>query len=233
MRDPYEVLGVSRNASEDEIKSAYRKLAKKYHPDLHPGDKECERKMNEVNAAYDQIKNPQPQRQSAGSSGSYSGGSGYGGYGGYDPFGFGYDPFGGYQQRQQYNTQYEARDSTDIQAALNYIRAGHYTEALNVLSRVDAHDRDHRWYYCSAAANYGQGNRVAAMEHIRRAMDLCPGNDEYRQLYQVIQSGGRMYQDTGSHYGFTTGSSSFCNPICLSWCLLSTCCGGRGFYFCC
>ena len=61
MRDPYEVLGVSRNASEDEIKSAYRKLAKKYHPDLHPGDKECERKMNEVNAAYDQIKNPQTQ----------------------------------------------------------------------------------------------------------------------------------------------------------------------------
>ena len=228
MRDPYEVLGVSRNASEDEIKSAYRKLAKKYHPDLHPGDKECERKMNEVNAAYDQIKNPQAQRQSS----SYGSSGGYGNSGGYDPFGYGYDPFGGYQQRQQYNTQYEARDSTDIQAALHYIQAGAFPEALNVLSSIPAADRDHRWYYCSAAANYGQGNRVAAMEHIRKAMDLCPGNQEYRQLYQMIQSGSRMYTNTGSRYGFQTGGT-FCNPICMSWCLLNACCGGNGLYFCC
>ena len=59
MRDPYEVLGVSRDASPDEIKSAYRKLAKKYHPDLHPGDEECAKKMQEVNAAYDQITDPE------------------------------------------------------------------------------------------------------------------------------------------------------------------------------
>ena len=227
MRDPYEVLGVSRNASEDEIKSAYRKLAKKYHPDLHPGDKECEKKMNEINAAYDQIKNPQAQRQSYQSSSQ----SGYGSSG-YDPFGFGYDPFGGYQQRQQYNTQYETRDSTDIQAALHYIQAGAFPEALNVLSSIPEADRDDRWYYCSAAANYGKGNRVTAMEHIRKAMDMSPGNSEYRQLYQLIQSGGRMYTNTGSRYGFQS-SSSFCNPICLSWCLLNACCGRRGFYFCC
>ena len=229
MRDPYEVLGVSRNASEDEIKSAYRKLAKKYHPDLHPGDKECEKKMNEVNAAYDQIKNPQAQRQS---SSGYGSSAGYGNSGGYDPFGYGYDPFGGYQQRQQYNTQYETRDSTDIQAALHYIQAGAVPEALNVLSSIPEADRDHRWYYCSAAANYGRGNRVAAMEHIRKAMDLCPGNEEYRQLYQIIQSGSRMYTNTGSRYGFQTGGT-FCNPICMSWCLLNACCGGNGLYFCC
>ena len=56
--DPYQVLGVSRNASEEEIRSAYRKLAKQYHPDLHPGDQEAALKMQQINAAYDQIKNP-------------------------------------------------------------------------------------------------------------------------------------------------------------------------------
>ena len=50
--DPFAVLGLSSSATEDEIKSAYRKLAKKYHPDLNPGDKAAEEKMREVNEAY-------------------------------------------------------------------------------------------------------------------------------------------------------------------------------------
>ena len=57
--DPYQVLGVSPNASEDEIRQAYRRLAKQYHPDLNPGDKTAAQKMNEINEAYDLLKNPQ------------------------------------------------------------------------------------------------------------------------------------------------------------------------------
>ena len=61
--DPYQVLGVSHDADAEQIKQAYRQLAKKYHPDLHPGDAEAARRMNEINEAYDLIKNPDAYRQ--------------------------------------------------------------------------------------------------------------------------------------------------------------------------
>lgn len=232
MKDPYEVLGVPRSATEDEIKSAYRKLAKQYHPDLHPGDKTCEQKMNEINAAYEAIKNPQPQQQPFGS----YGGSASGSNAGYDPFGFGFDPFGfGFQERQQHNTQYETRDSTEIQASLHYINAGAYDEAMNVLSSVPMADRDAKWYYCSARANYGKGNRVAAMEHIRRATQMEPDNLDYQRFYRIVQSGGQDYTSSGIHFGFGAPgqNNSMCRSLCTTWCLINLCCGGRGFYFCC
>lgn len=60
--DPYKVLGVAPGASEEEIKKAHRTLAKKYHPDLNPGDKAAAEKMNEINAAYDILTKPGAER---------------------------------------------------------------------------------------------------------------------------------------------------------------------------
>ncbi len=90
-RDYYEVLGVSKGASEDEIKKAYRKTAKKYHPDLHPDDKQAEEKFKECNEAYEVLSDPQKKARYdqfgfAGVDPNYGGG-GAGGYGG----GFGFD----------------------------------------------------------------------------------------------------------------------------------------------
>ncbi|MCR5402743.1 MAG: DnaJ domain-containing protein [Butyrivibrio sp.] len=62
MMDPYKVLGVAPGASEEEIKKAHRSLAKKYHPDLNPGDAAAASKMNEINAAYDILTRPGANR---------------------------------------------------------------------------------------------------------------------------------------------------------------------------
>ena len=61
-RDYYEVLGIDKSASEKELKSAYRKLAKKYHPDANPGDKQSEEKFKELSEAYDILKDPEKRK---------------------------------------------------------------------------------------------------------------------------------------------------------------------------
>ena len=80
-RDYYEVLGVERGCSDDELKKAYRKLAKKYHPDLNPGDKEAEAKFKEANEAYEVLSDSQKRARydqfgHAGVDPSYGGGGG-------------------------------------------------------------------------------------------------------------------------------------------------------------
>ncbi len=63
IQDPYRVLGVSKDATQDEIKRAYRKKAKENHPDLHPNDPEASKRMNEINEAYDMLMNPEKYAQ--------------------------------------------------------------------------------------------------------------------------------------------------------------------------
>ncbi len=108
-RDYYEVMGVQKNATEAEIKKAYRELAKKYHPDLHPGDKEAEAKFKEINEAYEVLSDKDKRARydqfgQAGVDPNFGGGAGGSPFTGNinidDIFnsvfgGFGFDGFGG------------------------------------------------------------------------------------------------------------------------------------------
>ena len=88
-RDYYEVLGVPKDADEDALKKAYRKLAKKYHPDANPGDKEAEAKFKEASEAYSVLSDPQKRQQydQFGHAAFEQGGAGAGGFGGGFDFG--------------------------------------------------------------------------------------------------------------------------------------------------
>ena len=211
MEDPYKVLGVSPNASDEEIKQAYRRLAKKYHPDLNPGDEEAAKRMQQVNAAYEKIKNPQKAQQ------------GYGGYSQYDPFG----GFGGYQQHTY--TQNDDRDNYQ-RAAMNYIRFGRYQEAINALN--NATNRDARWYYLSALANDGLGNHVTALEHIRRAVSMEPTNQEYLNALNIMEQGGNVYRQQAGNFGGFNMRMDPCTSMIFCWLVNIFCCGGRGLFCC-
>ncbi len=197
MSNPYKVLGVSENATDDEITTAYRKLAKKYHPDLNHGSKEAEDKMGEINAAYEEIKRI---RQGGGQSAGY--GSNQGSYSTGD------------RRTQLFNS------------AKVYIQARQFSQALNVLSSIDSSERNAEWFYLSAIANYGAGNRITALNHVKEAVSIEPNNYEYQNLLNIIQNGGRVSNMGHGNYGSVIDVSGLCTTLCCAnlCCNFCNCC---------
>ena len=243
VQDPYQVLGVPSTASADEVKAAYRRLAKKYHPDVNHGSPEAEQKMKEINEAYDMIVNHKYQPGGAGQGGY--GQSGYGqqsygqSYGGQryerpyaDPFeGFGgFWGFGGADSGERRTYGADANESADMRAVRNYLNGGYYCEALDLLARCTV--RGPRWCYYCAVANEGVGNRISALNYAQQAVRMDPNNAEYRELLNRLQDAGGAYQNYGRNFSMPRGNLySVCMGLCLLNLFCGTCTGGR--FFCC
>ena len=212
MQDPYRVLGVSPQATDDEVKKAYRALAKKYHPDVNNGSPDAEARMKEVNEAYSTIM--KWRREGTGASGNADYGGNYG------------------DGRQGYAGGTYGSANPHLQAARNYIRAGHFQEAMRVLEGIM--ERNAEWYYLCGAASLGLGNRVAALNYARQAVSMNPNNFEYRALLSRLEGGAQYYQTNTEDHGFSM-PTVLCGSPLLGCCALNllcnclcNCCGGGG-----
>lgn len=237
MNDPYSILGVSKNASDDEVKKAYRNLSRKYHPDSNvnnPNKDLAEEKFKQIQAAYEQIMN-----ERTGSS-TYQNpyGRGYSNTGSGNPFeDFGdFWGFGGYGRQGSQRQSYVNEEDRYMQVAANYINNGHYAEAINVLEQIK--NRNANWYYLSGYANYGVGNNGLALEYAKKAVQMEPTNSNYQELVNMIEFGGSWYQNRRGSYGQNpVHGSSCCTRLCLLNLFLNLCCGGSccgypGIYYC-
>lgn len=251
--DPYQVLGVSKDASPDEIKRAYRRKAKEYHPDLHPDDPKATEKMNEVNVAYEMLTHPEkfrggpqgnpyqgnPYQGGSYQSNAYQGGSYQDGsyqnnayrngsaQGGYSPFGFGFEEFFGFgsgQQAWQGQLHEDVRDNPYMRQAVHEINSRQYQMAINHLNLVTSAERSARWHFMTAVAHNGMGNAMMATEHMQRAVQMDPNNGLYHQLLNQYRAGASGYQNSAGQYAQASMMSmSQCLPIC---CLLNCLCRG-------
>ncbi|MBQ7344347.1 MAG: DnaJ domain-containing protein [Clostridia bacterium] len=208
MKDPYSILGVSPGASDDEVKNAYRNLARRYHPDNYddnnPLKELAKEKMQEINAAYDEI---QRDRTSSTSSSSSSGS------------GYNY----GYTQGNSSSGIY-----TTIRQRINERK---YREAEELLASVSEYDRTADWHFLNSVCLMQRGKTADAMRELELACTMDPSNQEYQKAKEMFNTAGSRYGSTyygegGRRYRSTSDEACDCcmNLICLD--CLCECMGG-------
>ncbi len=235
MRDPYDVLGISRNASDDEVKSAYRDLARKYHPDNvansdNPAASELfEEKMKEINEAYDTIVTNRRNGTDRAQSYSSSAGSSAGGYSGQSSSSYGSSTSNNTNNTNNRSYYSSASNTTSFSDVRQMINNKRYNEAEELLDGVPMTRRNAEWYFLRGTVLYHRGWVEQAYEHFSQAVQLDPSNAEFRSAYNVVQS-----QRSGRRGGYvydTDRAERGCNPLsmcCGMFCADSCCecCGG-------
>lgn len=196
MTDPYKVLGIPTAATDEQVKDAYRQLARKYHPDNYVNNPLADlatEKMKEINEAYDEI---QRQRKAGGGPQSYGGGHS-----------------AGYSGGSQFS---------DIR---NMINNGRPAEAEELLDGVPGDRRDAEWYFLKGTIAYSRGWIDTALQHFNTACQKNPANQEYRaalnRLMYQRQSG---YGQTGRYPGGQMNSGMSCCDLCATIYCANCCC---------
>ena len=175
--------------------------------------------------------------QSAGSGGQ-NGGQGWsseGPYGWTGGFGFDFDDLFGFEgagsaSAEPIHPEVSASDGTTVRQAIAAINAGNYQQAVTLLASVVSAERNARWYYLSALAHQGSGNTLMALELIRKAVQMDPGNQDYQRAQRQFQHAGTTYQQESQAQGFGVG---FVDPatICCGLCLAQMMCRAFMPYF--
>ena len=211
MRDPYQVLGVPSTATDEEVKKAYRNLARKYHPDNYhdnPLADLAQERMKEINEAYEEIQTQRKRGASTGysSAGAYqqqSYGAGYG-YGGY----------------QSYTGPYQRVRFAIQQGNLNLAE-----ELLNAMQ-----DHDAQWNYLKGVVCTRHGWLDEARRYYQTAVQMDPDNEEYQRALDMAEGRQTAYRPNG--YGQVSTGNCHMSP-CLPFCLPLFCCPGGGYLYCC
>ena len=207
MNDPYKILGVSPDATDEDIKTAYRSLARKYHPDKYRDSDLAEmagEKMKEINAAYDEI-----QKIRAGKA--------PGGQSAYGQNPYGQNPYG----------QYQGGSSNPYITARQLINLRRVAEAAQVLSTVPEGERGAEWHFLMGCVAVNRGHYVDAQQFFDTACGMDPENPEYRNAQERLRNRGNGF---GSGQGSMGGGCSCCD-ICTAF-MCADCCCDMGRCFC-